>query len=80
MLGISGNKKYGENLYMSIGSSAQEQGQRSVDSWYLDVLQDMDCTTLFVCEGILRSSTTNLKTLATAKRLGTSPRYRQFTF
>merc|ERR1711962_1997635 len=29
----SGNKKYGENLYISIGSSAQEQGQRSVDSW-----------------------------------------------
>jgi len=33
----SGNKKYGENLYISIGSSAQEQGQRSVDSWYSEI-------------------------------------------
>merc|ERR1712013_556949 len=33
----SGNKKYGENIYMSIGSSAQEQGQRSVDSWYSEI-------------------------------------------
>ena len=32
-LGISGNKKYGENLYMSEGISAQEQAQRSVDRW-----------------------------------------------
>lgn len=33
----SGNNKYGENLYMSTGSSAQEQAQRSVDSWYSEI-------------------------------------------
>jgi len=37
MLGISGNNKYGENLYMFIGSSAQEQAQRSVDRWYSEI-------------------------------------------
>merc|ERR1712034_65476 len=33
----SGNNKYGENLYMSTGSSAEEQAQRSVDRWYSEI-------------------------------------------
>merc|ERR1711881_570643 len=31
------NNKYGENIYMSSGSAAQDQAQGAVDSWYSEI-------------------------------------------